>query len=351
MKGVVLAAGQGKRMQPISETLPKEIIPVLGRPFLFYILKRLHETKIREVIIVTAPWKEKTIKECFENDGAQLGLKLQYVIQREALGPAHAILCARNLLRDQEYFLVQYGDSLAEGNIQKETLERFPLEEHLDAFLTLRVVEDTKRYGMVRLRNDGFVAEVEEKPMETKEKLGVMGTFILNTEKYMSSVEQEQFIQGRERFPADYVLRKQAPARVKGWVYAGSRIDLGTPLDVISAQRMLLKEQNASTVERTAHIHESAQVNAPVFIGRNAVIGPLSVISEYSSIGNNTIIGQRTRIDASCIMDDCRVGDDCVIHNSVVVPKMQVKNKTCLSNAVLAEPPHPAVANSAGVSV
>jgi dTDP-glucose pyrophosphorylase len=159
---VILAAGEGKRMMPLSKKIPKEMLPVLDRPFMSYNLDYLEDAGIRNVAIVTSPKKE-FIARYYGRKYKKI--KLFYFIQKEQLGPAHAILSAESFLKNKEFFLVQYGDSLTEINLPRETITRFKREKgKIDAFLSLRPVEDPSRYGVVKFDIMGKIVDIIEKP-------------------------------------------------------------------------------------------------------------------------------------------------------------------------------------------
>ncbi len=237
-EAVVLAAGEGKRMRPVSDTVPKELIPILGRPFIHYVLARLAEAEVRDIVIVSSEWKLPMIKEL----GTQgLDIRLSYAVQREPLGPAHALLQAKQFLRG-ESMLVYYGDNVAEDNVPLQVARSMREAEGVDSVIALRRVEDTSRYGIARFDGDRIV-EIVEKPRVGTEpsRMAAMGVYAMRTESFFRSVRGVTFEYGKEQFPPQYVLK--AGGRAKGLNYPGNWVDMGKPVDMLRASALLARER------------------------------------------------------------------------------------------------------------
>ena len=108
MKAVVLAAGKGTRLKPLTNTRPKHLIPVAGKPILEHVLLALKKAGIHEIYIIVG-YRAEMIKDRF-SDGSSLGLKIEYIVQPKLLGTADAIKTAQPYV--DENFLVVYGDLL-----------------------------------------------------------------------------------------------------------------------------------------------------------------------------------------------------------------------------------------------
>ncbi|UCG95583.1 MAG: nucleotidyltransferase family protein [archaeon] len=235
MKAVVLAAGEGRRMKPACPVMPKMMMPFHGKAFLEYILKELKEAGITEVVVVVHPSNGHYIRNHF-SDGKAFGMKMEYAVQKERKGPAHAIAVAKELI-DTEYFLVHYGDSMTNVNLPKKLMENF-MEDGLDAYLALREVKEASRYGIVKFEADEIVDIVEKPPKGTEpSKIATIGIFIMKTRAYFDSIRDVKFERGREEFPVEYILRKKG--RVKGWIFSGKRVDLGKPSDINTAKELI----------------------------------------------------------------------------------------------------------------
>jgi NDP-sugar pyrophosphorylase family protein len=301
-------------MAPLSRKIPKEMLPVLDRPFMGYNLDYLEDAGIRNVVIVTSPKKE-FIRRYYGRRYKKI--KLYYFIQKEQLGPAHAILSAESFLKNKEFFLVQYGDSLTEINLPRETISRFKKEKgNIDAFLSLRPVEDPSRYGVVKFDIMGKIVDIVEKPKieEAPSKIATVGTFILKSESYFNSVKGVEFGKG-EQFPAHYVLKN---GNAKGWVFYGERVDLGFPRDLIQASKLIVNSHGGILVREDSSIDITVKIRPPVYIGSGCKIERNCTIGPNAFIGKNTVIRENTEIQESYVMGNCYIGRGCSIQSTII---------------------------------
>lgn len=239
MKAVVLAAGEGKRIRDYTEGKPKEMIPFFGKPFLEYILQKLKEAGIREVVIVISP-RKKCIMDYF-GDGKGFELKIHYSIQKRQLGTAPAIIQAKKFLARDSYFLVHYGDSLSNVNIPKVVISNFHRCKNLDAYLVLRATKVVSRFGIVKFGNGGRIVDIVEKPRpkDAPSNKAVLGFFIMKTKSFFDATKDKKFEYGKESFPPAYILR--AGGNVRGWVFSRKRVDLGKYYDIKKSHDLIKK--------------------------------------------------------------------------------------------------------------
>ena len=307
-----MAAGEGKRMKPISDLIPKIMIPILDKPFLEYVLTEIKSVGISDIVLVVSPKNRDYIKKYF-SDGSEFGLKIDYAIQEERKGTAHAISKARKFL-DTEYFLVHYGDSLTETNMPSELLKNFKKESGLDAYLTMREEENTSRYGVVKFEGHDIV-EIVEKPPKGNEpsNMVMIGLFILKTESFFNSIKDVEFVKGKEEFPAHYILEKGG--KVRGWVFHGKRIDLGKPEDIIHTSRLVMRKYHPQKKNHLGGGVENKNcMMKNCFVSRGAVIGKDAVI-ENSYISEGCEIGENCEVKDSVIFSDLKDGE--VVSNEV----------------------------------
>lgn len=169
MQAVILAGGLGKRLRPVTETVPKPLVPVLGRPVVEYTLEQL-PPEITDVVFVVG-YKGEMIREAYGDHA--FGRSLTYVVQEEPLGTGHAVKCAAPVIRGR--FLLLYGDDV----YGPEGLRR--LAQHEWALLAKRV-ESPERFGVLQLRTDGVVERMIEKPAEFISDLAWIGAASLQPE-------------------------------------------------------------------------------------------------------------------------------------------------------------------------
>ena len=173
MKAVVLAAGEGTRMRPLTANLPKPLLPVAGKPFLRHTLEALRAAGVSQLTILIG-WQGHRIRESF-GDGSALGLSIAYEEQGERLGTAHAIGFMRAHVDDP--FLSVNGDVVVSGQALSELLGfhgkvRAPV-------MALAEVPNPAAFGVVEMK-DEKIAAIEEKPRHPKSHLINAGIYVFD---------------------------------------------------------------------------------------------------------------------------------------------------------------------------
>ncbi len=170
MKAVILAAGEGTRMRPLTLKKPKPMLELLGKPILHHIWELLPR-EINEVILVVG-YKAEQIRAYFGD--RFLGKKLTYVIQQEKKGTADALFLARPHLDPKEKFLLLYADDLH----SKESIEKCLATEQ---GILVYPVKNPKEFGVVITDKKGNIADIEEKPKAPKTNIAAVGVYVLDS--------------------------------------------------------------------------------------------------------------------------------------------------------------------------
>ena len=173
MQAVILAAGRGTRLQPVTDTIPKAMVAINGRPQLEILIEQLKTVGIKEFVIVVHYLKEKIMNHF--GDGSKFSVKIKYVEQKEMLGTANAVLCAEPYIKDKKFFLI-YCDSLFETDL----LERL-LKHTSDGVFTCREVKDPSRFGILMTEGKRVVKFIE-KPEHPPSHLASFSVFIMPRE-------------------------------------------------------------------------------------------------------------------------------------------------------------------------
>ena len=174
-KGVLLAGGRGARLDPLTRVVNKHLLPVHGKPMIYYPLSTLLLGGIREILIVTNPEYVPAF-ETLLGDGASLGVRFSYAAQASPRGIADAFLLAENFLAGEGCALI-LGDSLFTGPLYfVQDASRVPRGATIYSYL----VSDSSPYGVVELDAKGSPVGLEEKPARPRSKLAVPGLYVLD---------------------------------------------------------------------------------------------------------------------------------------------------------------------------
>ncbi len=159
MKAVLLAAGKGTRLLPITVDMPKVLIEVNGKPFLWYVLEHLRVAGFDDIGLVVGYKKEKIYEFVKKYLAKQGGMKITFIEQKEQLGTGNAVLCAREFV-GTENFIVYYTDNL----ISARDLQRLPLDDEFTYVMAMQV-QYPERYGVL-VHSGEKLLEIREKPKE-----------------------------------------------------------------------------------------------------------------------------------------------------------------------------------------
>jgi len=343
MKAVVLAAGEGIRLHPLTLTRPKHLIPVGGKPLLEHLLTSVKTAGLKEVLIVTHYMSEKM--QSFFGDGSKLGLQIQYVFQKEMDGTADAIGTVEPLVEDD--FLLIYGDLLISPNPIKQVL-RSHEKEKPTVTMAVVPVKQLENYGIVKL--DGpHVTEILEKPSEkAPTNLANAGIYVFPTEIFQKIKQTGLSSRGELEITDSLRLllnEKQLVHAVS--VSSEEWLDVGRPWDLFDANERVLNQMEPVvegeiedgahligqvSVAKGARIRSGAYVRGPVFIGENSDIGPNCYIRPHTSIGKYVRIGNACEIKNSIILDETRIGHLSYVGDSVLGEECNFGAGTIVAN-------------------
>ncbi|MCW4030821.1 MAG: sugar phosphate nucleotidyltransferase [Candidatus Bathyarchaeota archaeon] len=345
MKAVVLAAGEGARLQPITSNRPKHMIELAGKPILEYCLDALKLSGITEVAIVTH-YMGDTIRQ-FLGDGTKMGLKISYVQQDEVLGTANAVGVAESYVGED--FVLVYGDLLFthEAVVDAITLYR---EKKPAAVMAVVPVEKQENYGVAELENDGKIKLIVEKPApeESSSDLANAGIYVLSKEVFDKIKEAKASIRGELEFTeALSFLIGEGKTVLASKISKADWIDIGRPWDLLEANSWALKRRahkvcgtveagahllGPVTVQETARIRSGAYIEGPSFIGEGSDIGPNCYIRPCTSIGKNVRIGNACEVKNSLIMDGTHIGHLSYVGDSILCEHCNMAAGTIMAN-------------------
>ena len=243
MKAVVLAAGKGTRLRPLTEDIPKAMVEVDGRPILTHCLDQLAALGADEFVIVVGYLKEEIISHYGDEFD---GIPITYTHQREQNGLAHALLTAEDHVDDD--FMLMLGDNIFRANL--EDVVRRQREDRADAAFLVEEVswEEADRYGVCKTNEFGEVTEVVEKPEDPPSNLVMTGFYTFTPAIFHACHLVQPSNRGEYEISEaiDLLIRSGRvidAIRMEGW-----RIDVGYPDDRDEAERRLQE----ATVEESA---------------------------------------------------------------------------------------------------
>ena len=233
-KAVIPAAGKGSRLEPLTRSIPKEMIRVGTKPVIEHVIDGLKAGGIKDVLIITG-WKKGAILD-YIGSGETFGISAYYRVQEEQKGIAHAISHAREWIGKDEDFIVTYGDNYFKpDHIMKEIIE-FHNEKGAAATLVLHPIDDPRRFGVVKIDENGKVLGMIEKPtLEEAEPYksngiyyNIAGMIIVNSKVFEFVDKTEPGANNELQFTDSLELMRKAGYNMYGFVFKGNRFDIGT---------------------------------------------------------------------------------------------------------------------------
>ncbi|MBD3226721.1 MAG: NTP transferase domain-containing protein [Candidatus Lokiarchaeota archaeon] len=330
LKILILAAGIGSRLSPITETRAKPMIYIAGKPALEWVINNLKESKadISDIIIVVG-YKKNQIIEYFGN-GFDFGVKISY-IEQEKPRVENAILAAKNSLKDEESFLIVHADIFSDPEMITRCIQTHK-DTNSDATVSVTLVDNPHLYGVASIDSDAKITRLVEKPKDVESNYAVSGVYLFRS-KIFDILEKTKFLDQAIQEIINNGGNVYASVWEKEWV------EITYPWDILRANRFILSRglfKDGSYVDNTTKISSIAKVEGPVYIGKNvlirpgavvqgpcviqdnSVIGTNALVREYSTIGKNVVVGFGDEIKNSIIFDNTSIGRLSYIGDSVI---------------------------------
>lgn len=312
MRIIIPMAGMGKRMRPHTLTVPKPLIPIAGKPIVQRLVEDIakvcHEP-IEEVAFIIGHFGE-AVENDLKSIATKIGAKGTIVYQEEALGTAHAIMCAKESLEGK--VVVAFADTLFKAD--------FRLDTNADGTIWVQRVEDPRAFGVVKLNDSGEITDFVEKPQEFVSDMAIIGIYYFRDGAYLRS-ELQYLLDNNIMDKGEYQLTNALenmknkgtrfiPAVISEWLDCGNK-----NATVYTNQRYLeyIKDEQG-LVAPSAKLVNSVVI-PPVYIGENAVIEN-SVVGPHASIGDNSML------------------TNSIVSNSIVQQNTSIKNGN-ITNSML----------------
>ena len=317
MKGLILSGGKGTRLYPLTYTRAKQLIPVANKPVLVRVIEAIREAGVREVGIVVGHTASE-IKEAL-GDGSQWDVELSYIPQDSPDGLAHAVKISREFLGDSP-FVMFLGDNVIEGGIS--SLIRDFADSSWNSQIVLKEVENPSAYGVAKMRADGSIEELIEKPQAPPSNLALVGIYMFDQHIFEAVDAIEPSARGEYEITDAIQWLIDKGYTVFPHVHDGWWIDTGKPTDMLDANSHVLEELTP-TVHESAVIGEQSSVDSRVTLQAGARICN-SIVRGPTIIGKDTLIensyvGPFTSIYHGCTIRNCEIERSIVLENSRVM--------------------------------
>lgn len=335
MKGLILSGGKGTRLYPLTYTRAKQLIPVANKPVVVRVIEAIREAGVSEIGIVvghTAP----EIKDAL-GDGKEWGVALTYIRQDSPDGLAHAVKISRDFIGDDS-FVMFLGDNVIEGGIS--LLIRDFADNHWNSQIVLKEVDDPSAYGVAKMRADGSIDKLIEKPAEPPSNLALVGIYMFDHHIFQAVDAIQPSERGEYEITDAIQWLIENGYSVFPHVHEGWWIDTGKPMDMLEANSYVLQEikpkiddnaeiDDSSTLDSRVTVQAGARIvnsvlRGPTIVGKDTVIEN-SYIGPFTSIYHGCQI-RNCEIERSIILEDSRVLDiDRTLRDSLIGRNATVK--------------------------
>lgn len=316
MKALVLCAGKGTRLQPLTYSMPKHILPLANVPIVFHIIKKLVNLGITEIGLIVGYMQDQV--RATVGDGSQLGAKISYIVQDKPKGLAHAVKMGQDFVGD-EPFMVFLGDNIFEDDLTN--LVRRYNEEKPSSIIILKEVDEPQRFGIAVLDGDRMV-KVIEKPKDPPSNLAIAGVYIFDKDvfpaidalkpSWRNEYEITDAIQG--------LIDKGLT--IKGEILQGKWLDTGKPKDIIDANMYLCSKLSGWHIADESDLDEESILDGALYIGRGSKM-------RQCTISGPVIIGDNCEIEHATLLPNTCLGNGSIVRNA------RIENSIILENSII----------------
>lgn len=323
MKCVILAAGQGKRLYPLTEFAPKPMIPVVNRPILEHLLPPLKEAGIRE-ILVNLYHRPDALVDYF-GDGRNFGVDITWRREPRLSGPAGALLVFEDLLMEERDVLVLSGDGVHDTDLP--AFRDFYRSTDAQLAMVTKEIRDPGRYGVAEVDATDRIVGFSEKPSLPREASGLVscGIYMLDPALLRFFRREGLYDYGAHLVP-DMIARGMVARCFRTSSYWS---DVGTPrtlletnLDAVAGESRVrlpgIETEKGVMAEKGAIVHTSAKVVGPAAVGQGARIGAGAEVVGPSVVGPGCVIGENAYVRESVLLPGAVVADEGVAINSLI---------------------------------
>jgi len=348
VKAVILAAGEGSRMRPLTYTRPKVMLPIANKPILEHLLVEAAEAGIKEFIFIVG-YHDEQVRDYFGN-GEKLGVKIGYITQRKRLGTADAIKGVKTLVNGN--FLVMNGDIVA----SREDI--VSLSSKSDDTIGVKEIEDVRDLGVVEVSGKRVI-NICEKTSQPPSNLANTGLYLFTPAIFDAIAQTPKSPRGEYEITDSLKIMIEQEHNV-AYRRIGYWLDCSYPWDLLSANEALLagnEAQNLGEIEENVVLKGQVSISedtivrsgcyivGPVTIGGGCDIGPNCYIRPFTSIGDGCRIGAAVEVKGSIIMKgtkiphhsylgDSVVGEGCNFGSGTKIANLRLDKKSIIVNGI-----------------
>lgn len=313
---VILAAGKGSRLHPITLNRSKAMLPILGRPIVERVMDDIAVNGVRDFILVVNPDDQQIIRYFQEESGLEADVR--FVYQSERRGMADALRCAAPLIRSD--FILSACDNLISANYIGRMLSRWKQEPRPKGLLTLLPVEPGRfgSVGMVSLEGE-WITRIVEKPQSLQGLSNLSSLPIYAFTKKILNYLPEVPLSSRGEYELQDAIQMliDRDGRVCG-LNAEGRLTLTNAADLLAINRRFLKRGVNQSYIEPGNAGVDTRIIPPVYIESGTVIGKRCVIGPNVYIEKNCIIGDQVTITNAVILRETNIDPGSRIENRIL---------------------------------
>ena len=341
MKAVIMSGGKGTRLKPLTDHLPKPMVPVGPRRCIDYVIRSLAAARIDEIIVTTGYLSDRVIRGIA--DGASHGVSVVYSFEDEPLGTAGGVKHVGPFL-GRETFVVASGDVLADVNIRR-LIERHEQNRKKGALATLALtkVEDPTQYGIVGLGPDGRIERFKEKPRASQvfSDLVNAGIYVVEPEVLDEIPPRQAFDFSKDLWPD--LLERGSP--IFGEMIEGFWMDVGRPEELIQANLMMIEREgraHASGARGRLIEGKRVRVDPTATLEGSVMLGDFVRVAEGARVKDAAIhsassLGRQAVVERALILEDCELSAGARVTDSVLAAGASVGEGAVLEGCVIGE--------------
>ncbi len=336
MKAVILAAGEGKRMRPLTYERPKVMLPIVGKPIIEHLLEEVKEAGIVDFVFAVG-YHDETIRNYF-GKGERWDVNIQYVTQKTQLGTADALRRTEDLVEGK--FLMLNGDTI----VSAEDIRKVITDDIIIGVIEVRNPED---YGVVETEGER-ITKIHEKMREPPSNLVNAGVYLLDETIFRALSKTAKSKRGEFELTDSLQLLIEEGNNVF-WKKIERWIDVSYPWDLLAANDLLIekispvnrgeleenvwiKGKDKVSIGEGTLIKSGSYIEGPVVIGENCEIGPNNYIRANTSIGDNCHIGSAVEVKSSIIMDGTKIPHLSYVGDSIIGCRCNLGAGTKIAN-------------------